>query len=359
MRPELWEQRVERVKECFAAGFNQTETANFLGITATTVRTYAKRASLPVPTSAVNLNSIRDCASRGLTRAETAAELGLSVATVGQYGREYAIPFRHAGTSMNDARSEPMAAMYKAGKTLEEIGAVYSVTRERVRQILKKYHGIVGKDGGQSARAVTRKQSAEAKKNAKFMARYGCSFADYQSFASLSKEMRANGSTYGKAVLGAYRAQERSAKRRGIEWNLTILEWWDIWQKSGKWEQRGRGQGYMMCRFGDAGYYATGNVYIATGIHNGTVQPNNPYRKNHPDHAEVVQRLRRGGHRKTDKPLHRVNIGLPKGVTIRHGRFQAQASIGGKNKYLGTFPTPEAAHHAYVAAISTLLEVVA
>lgn len=287
MRQEFWDKRVERVKECFAAGLNQMETAAYLGITTTSVRAYARRAALVSPSSAANLDRIRECVSRGLTRAETAAELGLSMATVSQYGREYAIPFRHAGTVLFDPRSEAMASMYKAGKTLEEIGSIYSLTRERVRQILKKYHGIVGKDGGKSARAVSRRQKAEAKRNAKFMARYGCSYVDYRAFVSLSKEAQEGGATYATAPLGAYRAQERNAHLRGIEWRLTIREWWDIWQSSGRWSKRGRGKGYMMCRFGDTGPYAVGNVYIATGVHNGAVQPNNPTRLSAPSPCRI------------------------------------------------------------------------
>ena len=59
--------------------------------------------------------------------------------------------------------------------------------------------------------------------------------------------------------------------------------------KSGRWEQRGRARDkYVMCRRNDTGPYSVSNVYIATLSHNGTVQPNNPYRKDHPDHAKVV-----------------------------------------------------------------------
>lgn len=357
MRQEFWQRRIERVQECFDAGLNQTETAQYLGVTTASVRAYARRASLVAPAGSANLQRIFECAQRGLTRTETADELGLSIHTVGAYGRENGVVFRHASAVLSDPRSEPMAAMYKTGKTLEEIGSVYSITRERVRQILKKYHGLVGKDGGKAAQAVIRKQRAEAKRNAKFLARYGCSYGDYRDFVALSKDMCANGSTYYKAPLGAYRSQERNAKSRGIEWCITILEWWDVWQKSGKWELRGRGHGYMMCRFGDVGPYTVGNVYIATGIHNGTVQPTNPYRKDHPDHRHVVQKLRNRG--SEEKCFHRVNVGLPKGVTINNGRFQAQATIYGKRTYLGTFATPEAAHQAYVTAVSALLEVAA
>ena len=62
-----------------------------------------------------------------------------------------------------------------------------------------------------------------------------------------------------------YARQKAMAKIRNIEWHLTFEEWWDIWEQSGKYEQRGRGAGkYCMSRKNDIGPYAVGNVYIQT-----------------------------------------------------------------------------------------------
>lgn len=363
MREEIWQARIERVKECFAAGLNQYETAEYLGINATTVRTYVRRVGLSAPSGEKNLQAIFDCAARGLSRAETAAELGICLSTVGAYGRQHAIPFRHASAVLFDPRSEPMAAMYKAGKTLEEIGQLYGLTRERVRQIISKYHGITALDGGNCIRAKSRQERAAARKNARYLAKYGCTFADWQDMVRVGKEMRAAGKGRYRSPTYAFVSQRSNARARGIEWELTLLQWWTIWQASGKWDLRGRGQGYMMCRFGDAGSYSVGNVYIATGVHNGAVQPNNPYRVGHPDHEKVISVIRHklgsGGRTRKTPDMHTVHAGLPKGVTLNKGRFQAQASIYGKRKYLGSFSTPEEAHQAYVAAISAPLEVAA
>ena len=60
-----------------------------------------------------------------------------------------------------------------------------------------------------------------------------------------------------------YYDQKSHAKARGIPFLLSKEEWWDIWQKSGHWEQRGRGVGqYCMARYGDKGPYAVDNVFI-------------------------------------------------------------------------------------------------
>lgn len=69
-----------------------------------------------------------------------------------------------------------------------------------------------------------------------------------------------------------YRQQRGNAKLRGIEFNLSPEEWWDIWCKSGKFLERGKGPDkYCMARYGDVGPYAVGNVKIITNYENNFV----------------------------------------------------------------------------------------
>jgi hypothetical protein len=61
----------------------------------------------------------------------------------------------------------------------------------------------------------------------------------------------------------AYAAHRSSARQRGIGFGLTFDEWRSIW--GDKFGKRGRsGDQYQMCRTGDAGPYAVGNVRIDT-----------------------------------------------------------------------------------------------
>ena len=56
-----------------------------------------------------------------------------------------------------------------------------------------------------------------------------------------------------------------ATKVRGIPFLLTIEQWWDIWQQSGQWENRGPHTGqYVMSRYKDQGPYEVGNVFIQT-----------------------------------------------------------------------------------------------
>ena len=56
---------------------------------------------------------------------------------------------------------------------------------------------------------------------------------------------------------------KKNASLRSIPWEFTFETWWEMWEKSGKWNERGRG-GYMMCRYGDTGPYSPTNVRIDT-----------------------------------------------------------------------------------------------
>ena len=63
--------------------------------------------------------------------------------------------------------------------------------------------------------------------------------------------------------LKKFKKQIRDASNRGIEWQLTFNEWYDIWIKSGHLEERGRKLGqYCMSRIGDIGPYSVQNVFI-------------------------------------------------------------------------------------------------
>lgn len=65
----------------------------------------------------------------------------------------------------------------------------------------------------------------------------------------------------------AYGQQKSMAKRRDIEFNLTLEEWIEWWGDDFK--LRGRGEGKLvMCRLNDEGPYEVGNIYKATGAEN-------------------------------------------------------------------------------------------
>ncbi|WJM80528.1 hypothetical protein [Pectobacterium brasiliense] len=149
---------------------------------------------------------------------------------------------------------------YQSGKTLRELSMEFSVSMERIRQILKE-NGLSGRNGGIAAKIAKR----EADKKNRHMKKFGCSKEQL-------KEIGCHHSKKSKSPLHAFLSQKRNAKNRGVEWRLSFWEWWSIWQESGKWESRGRGEGHFcMCRIGDAGAYDNKNVYIGSVVHNSTL----------------------------------------------------------------------------------------
>jgi len=154
-------------------------------------------------------------------------------------------------------RGEIFAAMYRGGKTLQQIGNKFGITRERVRQVLFKI-GVSCSEGGRAVRTIENRRRRSVELDQKYIRKYGCTRREY----AIVRASAPSGS--GARPTDAYQQHKCNARRRGIAFHLTLAEWWAIWQASGKWNERVRKKyGYAMCRFNDNGAYELGNVYIA------------------------------------------------------------------------------------------------
>lgn len=167
----------------------------------------------------------------------------------------------------NPERVERMAAMYRAGQTLQQIGSQYSITRERVRQLIKRV-GLTGKDGGIAEASRPNKALRAARRIVRLDRRclrvYGCTHAEFV-LLNEGRRLKDVGS-----LARAYKQQRSTAGFRGIEWEMTFPEWVKVWRDSGHLAERGRtGESYVMARFADAGPYSVANVYITTLRTNG------------------------------------------------------------------------------------------
>lgn len=195
-----------------------------------------------------------------------------------------------AKMSISDKDHSTIIDLFKQGKTLREIGSIYGVSGERVRQHLAKY-GIKGRDGGRAYKTAAKEKAAKDKRDEKYLSKHGCT---YDQFVSVCGE-RGNGA--GSPYL-LFLNQKNHAFRRKVEWKLNFWTWWNIWAESGKWEHRGRGKGgYCMCRIGDSGSYELGNVYIDTCVNNSILGRTLAYERN-PEHTEVYLVIQAAGGRK-------------------------------------------------------------
>jgi hypothetical protein len=201
-------------------------------------------------------------AANGATYADAAKELGVGYHYVAAFAVRHGIQFqlkrRGRKAEVSAQRHLDMRAMYLEGKNLNEIGVHFGVTRERVRQILTLRFGITAISGGKAQQLRERAKADRDRRDARCQKALGCSYAVYRNLLK-----RSDKPTY------AFSEQRKNAKSRGIDWEITFYDWWKVWEQSGHWEERGRGNGYCMCRIKDSGPYAIGNVYIATGAQNG------------------------------------------------------------------------------------------
>lgn len=170
-------------------------------------------------------------------------------------------------TRIDEARAARMCRLYREGFTLQKIGTVFGITRERVRQIIGR-QGLKRDAGGQHRQIQMRKQRAlEARReraDIRSRAWFGC---DHETMLALNNGKNAWAKGHSKSR--AFIQQKRHAAYRGVEWRLTFPEWCRIWDESGKWPERGRGRnGYVMARIQDFGPYAAWNVQILTGAQN-------------------------------------------------------------------------------------------
>ena len=150
------------------------------------------------------------------------------------------------------SRDAEIVQMFKSGATLQEIANRFGFTRQRAQQITKRA-GLSSASGGYSLVTAAKKQANALARDARYVARFGCTVAEFE--------------TVPQRARSAYANQRKSAKERGIGFAFTLWSWWRFWVESGHWKERGR-SGYVMARIGDVGDYAPGNVYICTTSQN-------------------------------------------------------------------------------------------
>lgn len=149
-------------------------------------------------------------------------------------------------------------AEFTQGKTLQEIGTSLGVTRERVRQIIKKL-GLERQDGGAHIKALINVRYRQKPENPRRFAFWGCTKQE-----AIDLNQGENLTKKGTPAYWFRNQQNAAIRTRGIKWEMTFAEWLRLWKDSGHWEQRGRGKGYCMARIGDSGSYSVENVEIIT-----------------------------------------------------------------------------------------------
>lgn len=203
--------------------------------------------------NSIDYSGVALMVEQGLTTRQIVTSLGCCFASVSKYMRKHGLKARHPATAPK-SRDDKILSMHRQGVNMTKIASQMDITRERVRQILKK-HGITGREA-EAAKKVKKTESKQAAREARCLAKHGMTLAAY---AAAVKAGHA----------ASYRSQKNAANARGIEWALSFAEWLAIWEQSGKLDLRGRGVGYyVMSRVCDSGGYVFGNVHIQLSTEN-------------------------------------------------------------------------------------------
>lgn len=157
-------------------------------------------------------------------------------------------------------RTKDMRSFWDNGETLQQIGDRYNLSRERVRQLFMKAYGETPISPRYIATAYKKGKNKHQYREKRALNYYGTSYDVVHSL----------GDPYQKgSIPHAFKSQKNNAKKRGIAWNLSLVEWADIWKRSGHLSERGLGKGrYVMSRIADQGGYSVDNVVIKTHSEN-------------------------------------------------------------------------------------------
>lgn len=144
-------------------------------------RLVLKQAPATEPVMKVTPEELRRYAAAGRSIKETATELGVSYSTVFIRAKREGIAFKRppaTNTKVSDPTGKEMLGLYRKGA-----GDCYGVTRERVRQILTKHHGIDARHGGAHLTSRRRTISQAARRDAKYLAKYDAPLLSIKNFS--------------------------------------------------------------------------------------------------------------------------------------------------------------------------------
>lgn len=185
----------------------------------------------------------------------------------------------------------------------QQIAEKHGMSRVNVANILKKAN-VTYKDTNRFKQAAEKRESRLLQVDDRTKKRDGVS-------REVWKEI-------GTDARNQFRYNRNYAQYANIPWELTLGQWWDIWQKSGHWNDRGTGHGYVLSRNDKLKGFSIGNVEVISA-------------------SENLKRIRMSSTTKNGARggVYHVFPHLKKGWIARHG-----------NKHLGYFESEEAARAA-------------
>jgi len=167
---------------------------------------------------------------------------------------------KNIGT-MKPQRNADIASLFLSGVTMQEIGDLFGLTRQRVQQILKD-QGINGHQGGNSLFVAHRQKQKEDLRRLMEKEKEKGRIADMDQWSRkvlgvpLEEAFRLNGkpfrtkrrSSHNQEIYQRYLAiKHQFGYKHPDDAYLTFSEWHQVWMASGRWENGPKG-GYGIIR---------------------------------------------------------------------------------------------------------------
>lgn len=121
---------------------------------------------------------------------------------------------------------------FRNGKTTTELATEHGITYQGIHRILKK-HGLSRANGGKSKVVAERraKESAEATTSS-IQERHGCTVEQWNMLRTMEDD-------YKKTPLAAFNTFKNNFQSiNDVAFSMTLWEWWEMWEASGRWTQR-------------------------------------------------------------------------------------------------------------------------
>jgi predicted DNA-binding protein YlxM (UPF0122 family) len=191
-----------------------------------------------------------------MTVKEVAAKYNVYPTIIYSILRAYKVPLRgYAGLMSPEGRDDEICELYRSGYTMQEIGDRYNISRQRIQQILAKFN-MTYEDGGNHVKSVARQEQLKQEMDERSFNNYGYTREQFHM-------LRGTHEDYNKSALGKWYQFKKNCEIHGFELQLTPLEWWDIWQKSGKFHLLERaGDGYCLGRIDQKGPFSKENCVV-------------------------------------------------------------------------------------------------
>lgn len=142
---------------------------------------------------------------------------------------------------------------FRSGQTMTAVGECYSISRERVRQILARY-GLMSLDGGAHVLKLERDRKAAVAQLQKHVDRYGSTPAE---FGVIRKKIGMKKITYYR-TLRAHTLKGKPPYKKW-PWEITLKDYVDVWAAAGLEVQQ---KGFRFCRIDKNKGFVKGNLHI-------------------------------------------------------------------------------------------------